>query len=143
MTGTSAWIAADGVFRPSRRLEGDERQDHAVAPAEDLAVEDAVPWQRLGGADDLGVARADVVQVARVEAHLAAALVELGPDAVVLVLEPDLRAEPGDDLLGVLGGRGEHELERMEERQRRAREGIVAGEGGQLARRPRPASRPT
>ncbi len=33
----------DGAFRPSRRLERDERQDHAVPPGQDLAVEDPVP----------------------------------------------------------------------------------------------------
>ena len=39
--------------------------------------------------------------------------------------------EPGDDLRGVLGRRGEHELERMEQRQRGVAELVVAGEAGQ------------
>ena len=71
------------------------------------------------------------MEVARIEADLATALVELGPDAVVLVLEPDLGPEPGDDLGRVLGRRGEHELERVEERQRRAGKGVVAGQACQ------------
>ena len=58
------------------------------------------PSQAQGprGLDDLGELAADVVQVARVEADVATALVELGPDAVVLVLDPDRRAEAGHDL---------------------------------------------
>ena len=43
-----------------------------------------------GALDDLGELAADVVQVARVEPDVVAALVELGPDPVVLVLDPDL-----------------------------------------------------
>ena len=62
---------------PEPALERDERQDRPVAPAEDLAVEDAVPRQPGRRLDDLRVAAADVVQVARVEADLRAALVEL------------------------------------------------------------------
>ena len=50
-------------------------------------------------------------------------LVELGPDAVVLVLDPDRRPQPRQDLGRVLGRRGEHELERMEERQAGVRGG--------------------
>ena len=66
----------------------------AVAPGQDLAVEDAVPGQRRRRLDDLGELVADVVEVAGVEADVVAALVELGADAVVLVLDPDLRPEP-------------------------------------------------
>ena len=113
-------LGPDGVRRrlaPQPPLEGDERQDHAVAPGQDLTIEDPVPGQRGRCADDLRIARADVVQVARVEPDFGPELVELCPDPVVLVLHPDLRAEPGDDLGRILGWRGEHELERMEERQ--------------------------
>ncbi len=73
------------------------------------------------------------MQVAGVETHLRTELVELSPDAVVLVLDPDLGTEPGDDLGGVLGGRREHELERMEQGQRGGVERVVAGEPGQPA----------
>ena len=58
---------------------------------------------------------------------------ELGPDAVVLVLDPDLGTEPGDDLGGVLGRRGEHELERMEEGDLGRVERVVASEARQPA----------
>ena len=99
-----------GLDRLRRRLasepalERDEREDRPITPAEDLAIEDAVPGERPGRLDDLREPGADVVQVARVEPHIRAALVELGADAVVLVLDPDLRPEPADDLGGVLGG---------------------------------------
>ena len=54
------------------------------------------PVQRSGRAASTtsGNCVADVVEVARVEADVRAALVELGADAVVLVLDPDLGAEP-------------------------------------------------
>ena len=58
---------------------------------------------------------------------------ELRPDAVVLVLDPDLGAEPGDDLGGVLGRRGEHELERMEEGELGGGQRVVASESGEPA----------
>src|SRR5207244_12544424 len=43
-------------------LQGDERQDGAVAPAEDLAVEDPVPGETAGPVVDLRELPADVVQ---------------------------------------------------------------------------------
>ena len=51
-------------------LELQERQRHAVAQAEHLAVEDPVPRQRGRRGDHLRELRADVVQVAAVEADL-------------------------------------------------------------------------
>src|SRR5215212_5253429 len=48
-------------------LEGDERQDRTIAPAEDLAVEDPVPAETSGTLDDLRELVADVVEVAREE----------------------------------------------------------------------------
>ena len=89
-----------GLDRRRRRLAPEpclqalERQHEAVLPGEDLAIDDPGPGERPGGLDDLGELRAHVVEVARVEAHVGPALVELGTDAVVLVLDPDLRAEP-------------------------------------------------
>ena len=73
-------------------LERDERQDGAVAPGEDLAVEDPVPGEAAGALDDLRELAADVVQVARVEPDVVAVAVELGADPVVLVLDPDRHA---------------------------------------------------
>ena len=133
MTGTSAWIAADGDFRPSRPWSA---MNGSTMPSRQPRISPSrMPSQaeRHGRLDDLGEAGADVVQVARVEPDVRAALVELGADAVVLVLDPDLRPEPGDDLGGVLGRRGEHELERVEQGQGRVAERVVAGEAGQPA----------
>ena len=132
MTGTSAWIAADGALRPSRPWSA--MNGRTVPSRQPRISPSRMPshGSACGRLDDLRIAAADVVQVARVEADLRAALVELGTDAVVLVLDPDLGTEPGDDLGGVLGRRGEHELERVEEGQRGRRQAIVAGECGQL-----------
>ena len=104
MTGTSAWIAADGVLRPSRPWSA--MNGRTVPSRQPRISPSRMPSQGspVGRLDDLRVAAADVVQVARVEADLRVALVELGTDAVVLVLDPDLGAEAGDDLGGVLGG---------------------------------------
>ena len=120
-----------------------ERQDEPVLPGQDLAIDDARPAERTGRFDDLGELRADVVEVARVQAHIRAALVELGADAVVLVLDPDLGPEAGEDLGGVLGRRGEHELERVEQGQLGVVEAVVAGAGRPGGRRHRSACPPT
>ena len=133
MTGTSAWIAADGDFRPSRAWSA---MNGRTMPSRQPRISPSrMPSQASGPGrlDDLREARADVVQVARVETDVRAALVELGADAVVLVLDPDLRAEPADDLGGVLGRRGEHELERVEQGQLGVAELVVAGEVGEPA----------
>ena len=133
MTGTSAWIAADGDFRPSRPWSA---MNGSTVPSRQPRISPSrMPSQAsaVGRLDDLRKARADVVQVARVETDVRAALVELGADAVVLVLDPDLRPEPGDDLGGVLGRGGEHELERVEQGQRAVAERVVTGQAGQSA----------
>ena len=93
MTGTSRLDRRGRRLPAEPRLEADERQHQAVLEGEDLAVEDTGPAERPGRLDDLGELVADVVQVARVEPDVGAALVELGTDAVVLVLDPDLGAE--------------------------------------------------
>ena len=129
-------LRSDRVRRrlaPEPCLQALERQHEAVLPGEDLAIDDPGPAERTGGLDDLGELRAHVVEVARVEAHVRPALVELGPDAVVLVLDPDLRAEPSQDLGRVLRRGGEHELERMEERELGVIELVVAGQLGEPA----------
>ena len=85
---------ADGDLRPSRAwrlMNGSTRPSFQarISPSRTPAQ-----GERPGGLDDLGELAADVVQVARVEADVRPALVELGADAVVLVLDPDLGAEP-------------------------------------------------
>ena len=62
----------------------------------------------------------DVVERARVDAHLGAVRVDLGADAVVLVVGERARAERGHDLGRVLLRLREHERERVEERHLRA-----------------------
>ena len=114
---SAGWPSPRTSKAPEPRLEGDERQDRAVAPGEELAIEDAVPRQVPRRRDDLWELCGDVVQVARVEADLVPEPMQLAADAVVLVLDPDSRPEAGKDLGRVLGGRGEHELERMEQGQ--------------------------
>ena len=54
MTGTSAWIAADGALRPSRAWSAMNGSTVPSLPGQDLAVEDAVPVeQRRPRLDDL------------------------------------------------------------------------------------------
>ena len=84
-----------GCLAPEPLLQGQERQHATVAKGEQLAVEDPVPGQPTGGRGHLRELPRHVVQVAREEAHLVASAVELGADAVVLVLGPDLRARAG------------------------------------------------
>ena len=67
-------------------------------------------------------------QVAGVQAWNVSLAVQLAADPVVLVLDPDRWPQPLQDLGGVLGRRGEHELERMEQRQLGALEAALASE---------------
>ena len=66
---------------------------------------------------DLRELLADVVEVAAVQPDLGALLVQLGADAVVLVLHPDRRRHARQRLGLVRDGRGEHARERVEQRQ--------------------------
>ena len=131
MTGTSARIAADGTLRPSRPWSA---MNGRTSPSRQPRISPSrIPSQSRagGGLDDLRIAAADVVQVARVEPDVRASLVELAADPVVLVLDPDLGPEAADDLGRILGRRGEHELERMEELQGCLVQLVVAREFGQ------------
>ena len=56
MTGTSAWIAADGALRPSRAWSAMNGRTVPSRQREDLAIEDPVPRQRRRRLDDLGIA---------------------------------------------------------------------------------------
>ena len=122
-----------GALPADARLEREERQHGPAALAvaaerEQLAVEDPVPGEVDRARDDLRVAVADLVEVAAVEADLRSAPVELGADAVVLVLDPDGRPEAAEDLGGVLGRGREHELERVEEPGRGLGQAVVVGQ---------------
>ena len=131
-TGPSARAASGG------RGTGRTR---AIPEGEQLAVEDPVPGQVAGRLHDLRELRRDVVEVTREEPDLVPAPVELGADAVVLVLDPDLRPEAGDDLGRVLGRRREHEAQRVEEAQPRGLPADRRGPGLRPRRRPPSASR--
>ncbi len=114
-------------------LERKERQDDTLAHGQQLTVQDAVPRQAPGGLQDLRELPGHVVEIAREEAYVVALPVQLGADAVVLVLGPDLRPEAGDDLGSVLGGRREHEAQRMEQAQARGGQAVVPGQARGLA----------
>ncbi len=114
------------VLAAQPRLELNERQRHAVAEGEQLAVEDAVPGKAMGGRDYLRIALADLVEVAAEDTHLAALLVQLGANAVVLVLDPDRCAEPAQDFRLVGNRVGEHRLQRPEHRQLGSAKALVA-----------------
>ena len=108
----------------------------AAGIGQDLAVEDAVPGQAPRRLDYLGELVADVVQVARVQARLAAPAVELGADAVVLVLDPDQRPQARQDLGRILGRGGEHELDGVAQPQARLVQAPLFGEDRRLANVP-------
>ena len=105
-----------------------------VGEGQDLAVQDAVPVQRAGGLDDFRELAADVVQVPAVQPDLGPAPVELGSHTVVLVLDPDGGPEPRQYVGGILGGRGQHELDRMEQPEPGLVQATLFGEDGRLAR---------
>ena len=133
MTGTSVRMASDGTLRPSRVCSA---MNGRTTPSRQARISPSrMPSQPSDSAalHDLRVPAADVVEVARVEPDLVPLLVQLRADPVVLVLDPDLGSQPGNDLGGILRGRREHELERMEERQGGAGKRVVTGQHRQPA----------
>ena len=117
MTGTCARIAADGALRPSRAWSARNGSTWPSRYASSSPSRMPSQPQVAGALDDLRELAADVVEVAAVEADLRSGAVQLRADAVVLVLDPDRRTQAAEDLVGVLGRRREHELQRMEQRQ--------------------------
>lgn len=76
------------------------------------------------------------MEVAGEEFDAASLFVELTADAVVFFLEPDGRSEAGGDGFGGGLGAREHKLERVENAERDAGEGVAAGgadDGGEVA----------
>ncbi len=123
-----------GLLPAEPPLQCQKRQDAAVGVGKDLAVQNAVPIQRPGRFDDLGKLLADVVQVSTVEPHFGPAAVELGSDAVVLVLGPDRGAQAREHVGGILGRRGEHELDRVQQPETGLVQATLLGEDGGFAR---------
>src|SRR5438105_3597932 len=79
------------------------------------------------GAGEVGELAGDPFQVARIEFDALAALVELAADAVVFLLEPDGRRQPGENGFGRRLGTRQHELQRIENVQLDVREFFGAG----------------
>ena len=99
---------------------------------DELSVEhqaDSEPSQR---GHDVRIALSDVVESAREEAHLVAVDVRLGADAVVLVLDHERRGHRRNDGLWSSERLGEHEADRVEQRQAGRRERAVSCEDGDL-----------
>ena len=128
-----ACISADGFLRPSRAWSW--RNGSAMPSRKASSSPSRMPSQLtvVRSRDHLRVAIADVVQVAAVQPDLVALLVQLGADAVVLVLDPDRRAEPREHLVLVGDGIGEHRLERPEQRQLGLAQAVVARQLGGVA----------
>ena len=121
-------ICADGRFRPSRPCSSWNGSAPPSRQASDLPVQDAVPGLSGGRRKHLRELVADVIEVAAVEPDLAAQLVQLGADAVVLVLDPDRCRHPRQRLRLVRDRRREHARERVEQGQRRGAQLVVAGQ---------------
>ena len=121
-------VTWNGCGRPSGRS--------AIASPSRISSRAGSARDRL---DDLGHGAGHVVELAREDAHLVAALVDLDARAVELPLERRL-AEPRERLGDVLGGLRQHRLHRPEQLDRKPRE-----PGRALAERrlrPRPRDRP-
>ena len=81
--------------------------------------------------DDLGELAADVVEVARVEPDVVALAMELGPDPVVLVLDPDRRARAAS-MISAASSAGDASMNLSGWKRARlaSAEAVVAGEHG-------------
>ena len=121
------------LLAPDTRLQLQEGQHGAVLPGQQLTVEDPVPGHRASSCCDLGEAVGDVVEIAAEQAHLVALAVQLGADAVVLVLDPHRRPHSRQRRSLIHDGAGQHRLERVEEGEPGAREGSTTSELGRAA----------
>ena len=98
-------------------LQLGEGQGATVAPGEQFAVDDEIAGQHAHGRDEIGKLLRDAVQVAGKQFHAFALFVDLAADAVVFFLQPDGRAEPGENRFGGGLGTREHELQRVKDTQ--------------------------
>ena len=110
-----------------------ERSHHSVAECEQLTVQQKVVGDGQGCLDHLREGRGDLVEVARVEHHAVAFLVQLATDPVVFVFHPGFPANPVHDGGRVLFRGGQHELERVHQPQPRLSERAPARQQGDLA----------
>ena len=100
-------------------LQFEEGADDAILEREQLAVEQDVVRNRRGRCHHLGKGGRHLVEIARVEDDPFALFVKLPTDAVVLILDPRLTADPPHDRRRVLFWRRQHELQRMHQSQSR------------------------
>ena len=117
-------------------LERGEVEHRSLAPGDELAVDDErrLVRQRARRLHDLGERPRHVVEVAAEQPRRPARLeVELGADAVVLVLDPGLVADSAHHLVGVGHGRCEHESDRSPDVQRCVRQPSLARQRRRLA----------
>ena len=104
-----------GGLEPAQTLlEAEEGERPAVLHRENLAVEDVPPGRGRERGHDLGKLGGQLAPVPRVEPDVLVDLVELAPDAVVLVLDPERRAEAPDRVRRVRGRLGEHGVDGRE-----------------------------
>ncbi len=117
------------------RLQAGEVK-HRSGPIRDQLPVDHQPLpQARGRPHDLGEGGGHVVEVAREEARTGLGdQVQLGADAVVLVLDPGLRADPPHHLLRVGDRGGEHAADRAAELQRSLGQPIIARQDGRRTR---------
>ena len=99
------------LFAAEPALQLKERSHHSVAECEQLTVQQKVVGDGQGCLDHLREGRGDLVEVARVEHHAVAFLVQLATDPVVFVFHPGFPANPAHDGGRVLFRGGQHELE--------------------------------
>jgi hypothetical protein len=98
-------------------LEAEEGESPASLHRENLAVEDIPPGNGREGGHDFGELRGELAPIPREEPHVLGRLVELAPDAVVLVLDPERRAQAPDRVRRVRGRLGEHGVDGREVRE--------------------------
>ena len=107
-------------------LEALKGEGPAAGHREDLAVQDVAPVAGRERGHHLGELAREIAPIPRVEPHVRVDLVELAPDAVVLVLDPERRAEAPDRVRRVRGRLGEHGVDGREVREPRGLEAAAA-----------------
>ena len=96
------------------RLQRVEGHHPAVVKREDLAVEHHIGMEAHGSVGDLRELRGYVLEVAAVERGIAASAVQLAPDSVIFVFNPDILPESRHGLRCVGDRRREHGAQRHE-----------------------------
>jgi len=114
------------------RLQRVEGHHPAVVKRQDLAIEHHVRAEVRSPRTDLGELCGDVLEVSTVESDLRAATMELAPDSVILVLNPDVLAEALDGFGRAGDGRCEHRAQGHEPARGRVAQTARPGEERRL-----------